>query len=359
MTLRLASSSTRWYTFSDTKSKITAMPAAISPNPRATTTDTSNQYDRDVDDFLRDLPLDNTIDTDATAPVKNVDEEIKVRKKRAPAPKLDENLLLSETGIPRLRRISKTRLKLKGKGHEFSDMARMLSMCQLWLDDMYPKAKFRDALAMVEKVGHSKRMQVMRRGWMDAAKPSRRQEDLDRVGADADLLGGLGAEDGQDGGQARDDIDDLFGEVEDAPTAGGSGHQQMASGDMPDDDELDALMAENEQAHAAPQPPRERRGPFDLDDEDDGPDADGLDALLNEQSSAKAAFQQRPTPSAQRNGPFDDGGDATDEDELDALLAAEPSAEAAPAKTPSVVQHREDHNFDDDEEAMVSMGGGW
>lgn len=47
-----------------------------------------------------------------------IDEEIKVVKKRQPIPKLDENRLLSDPGIPKLRRITKERLKFKGKGHE-------------------------------------------------------------------------------------------------------------------------------------------------------------------------------------------------------------------------------------------------
>ena len=47
-----------------------------------------------------------------------IDEEVKVRKPRPPVAKLDETRLLSEKGIPRLRRISKDRLRFKGKGHE-------------------------------------------------------------------------------------------------------------------------------------------------------------------------------------------------------------------------------------------------
>jgi hypothetical protein len=47
-----------------------------------------------------------------------IDEEIIVTKKRIPIPKLDENRLLSDPGIPRLRKISKERLRFKGKGHE-------------------------------------------------------------------------------------------------------------------------------------------------------------------------------------------------------------------------------------------------
>lgn len=49
-----------------------------------------------------------------------LDEEVKVSRKRAPVAKLDENKLLSQNGIPKLRKTakSKSKLNLKGKGHE-------------------------------------------------------------------------------------------------------------------------------------------------------------------------------------------------------------------------------------------------
>lgn len=47
-----------------------------------------------------------------------LDEEITVEKKRRPQPKLDVPRLISPTGIPRLQRITKERLRFKGKGHE-------------------------------------------------------------------------------------------------------------------------------------------------------------------------------------------------------------------------------------------------
>ncbi|OJJ46336.1 hypothetical protein ASPZODRAFT_66216 [Penicilliopsis zonata CBS 506.65] len=99
-----------------------------------------------------------------------LDEEVKVTKKRQPIAKLDEGRLLSQNGIPRLRRTAKSKLKLKGKGHEFSDAARILNFYQLWLDDLFPRAKFADGLAMIEKLGHSKRLQTMRREWIDEEK---------------------------------------------------------------------------------------------------------------------------------------------------------------------------------------------
>ena len=47
-----------------------------------------------------------------------IDEEIQVTKKKRVNVKLDEDRLLSQAGIPKLRRISKERLRFKGKGHE-------------------------------------------------------------------------------------------------------------------------------------------------------------------------------------------------------------------------------------------------
>lgn len=54
---------------------------------------------------------------------------------------------------------------------QYSDAARMLQLYQLWLDDLFPKAKFLDALAMVEKEGHKRRLQSERMGWINEGKP--------------------------------------------------------------------------------------------------------------------------------------------------------------------------------------------
>lgn len=41
----------------------------------------------------------------------------------------------------------------------------------MWLDELYPRAKFADGLAIIEKLGHTKRMQTMRREWINEGKP--------------------------------------------------------------------------------------------------------------------------------------------------------------------------------------------
>jgi len=59
-----------------------------------------------------------------------IDEEIIITKKRIPIPKLDDNRLLSDPGIPRLRKISKERLRFKGKGHEVcKHLSRVTTQC--------------------------------------------------------------------------------------------------------------------------------------------------------------------------------------------------------------------------------------
>ena len=54
---------------------------------------------------------------------------------------------------------------------QLSDAARLLNFYQLWLDDLFPRAKFADGLSIIEKLGHSKRLQTMRREWIDEEKP--------------------------------------------------------------------------------------------------------------------------------------------------------------------------------------------
>ncbi|CZT16071.1 uncharacterized protein RCC_01911 [Ramularia collo-cygni] len=283
-------------------------------------------FDGAVEDFLNDVPVrdsnaNSNQNTAAQEQARDEDQEVQVKKKRAPVPKLDENRLLSDAGIPRLRKIAKSRLKFRGKGHEFTDISRLLNTYQLWLDDLYPRAKFRDALGMVEKVGHSKRMQITRRAWLDDTKPNRQNlspepqtggaEDTTRPTADRE--------------------NSIFGDLErdSAPT----------SRDAPDDDELDALMADA----GAPRPKlAQSNGPFN----DDEPDDDELDALLAETAPAPpAAAAARPIT---QRGPFQQ--DSDDEDELDALMEEQAGLGT---KAPQV---ESSNDFADEEEIMAGMG---
>jgi replication fork protection complex subunit Csm3/Swi3 len=123
----------------------------------------------------------------------------------------------------------------------------MLNMYQLWLDDLYPRAKFADALAIIEKVGHTKRMQVDRKAWIDEGKPRQTTEqdedDLDLPVPDeaavqntAETMEGLEEDESATRAQAASD----------APVQRQSSAQPNA--EEPDEDELDALLAESEQS---------------------------------------------------------------------------------------------------------------
>lgn len=291
------------------------MPSAVSPP--SDDLDNLFNYDDAVDDFLKDLPLDknqqNPTNNNNTTrnQDKNIDEEITIRKKRAPIRKLDETLLQSGNGLPKLRKITKSRLKFRGKGYEFADMERMLSMYQLWLDELYPRAKFRDGLAMVEKLGHGKRMQVMRRAWLDGTKPSadvREPSPEVEVGGEDAVMTGLLPKEGRRSGIFDDDSEDEEAELavrrNNAPADNAPVQDAY---DAPDDDELDALMADNA---AVPKPvqaaPQRRKGPFD-DDEDE--DDDDLDALLAEQSGPVPGQTIPPQPPANDPRKEDDFAD--------------------------------------------------
>ncbi|KAK2007506.1 replication fork protection component Swi3 [Colletotrichum eremochloae] len=199
-----------------------------------------------------------------------LDEEVEVAKRvRVPRVKLDEARLLSENGIHKLRKRA-TNLRFKGRGHEFSDAARLLAFYQLWLDDLFPKAKFLDALAMVEKAGHKKQIALKRMDWINEGKPKPWEADEDKTEEGAkstaqkkDITPLAPAVRGTveerpimpEGGHMPDD-DDIYGATPLMPVIGWEQEQSKRPIEEPEDDDLDALMAEADaisQARAQPQ----------------------------------------------------------------------------------------------------------
>lgn len=166
---------------------------------------------------------------------------------------------------------------------------------------------------MVEKVGHSKRMQVTRRAWLDDTKPYRKE-----LTPPPEL-------------------------PVSETTAGGaaSGH---AVDDEPGADELDALMADAAGISMAERQASRVSGPFEEE-----PDEDELDALLaDHETTTKPPLLPKPA----HRMPFED---EPDDDELDALLAAETTSSARPSKTAATAEPQGDNDFADDEEAMRDM----
>ncbi|CAK1359867.1 unnamed protein product [Cercospora beticola] len=294
------------------------MPSAIASNPQAGSAqpdelDRLFNDDQAIEEFFNDLPRnvkDNNTEREQT---RDEDQEVQVKKKRTPIPKLDENRLLSDAGIPKLRKITKSRLKFRGKGHEFTDISNLLNTYQLWLDDLYPRAKFRDAVKMVEKVGHSKRMQVTRRAWLDDTKPYRKELTPPP-------------------------------ELPVSETTAGGAASRHAVDDEPGADELDALMADAADTSMAQRQVSRVSGPFEEES-----DEDELDALLaNHETTTKPPLQQK----LSRPMPFEN---EPDDGELDALLAAETTGSARPSKTAATAEPQGENDFADDEEAMRDM----
>ncbi len=260
-----------------------------------------------------------------------LDEEVKIIKKRKPVVKLDEARLLSQPGIPKLRALARSgstasRLRLKGKGHEYSDAAKLLGYYQLWLDNLYPRANFADGLQLVEKVGHGKRMQVIRKEWIDEGKPGygRNLEDRQTTRTEEKQNAMERAPEAEDdrsfdkqlqipskgntqnsifGNLDEGDEDDLFFNDPKITTTGPD--EEM---DEPDEDELDALLAEQSQTRD-PQPQQQQQQ-HELSEEDE----DDLDALLAGQPKLAGPGQDSAQMRQQNDSP-------PSEDELDALLA--------------------------------------
>ncbi|KAK5656612.1 hypothetical protein OQA88_4592 [Cercophora sp. LCS_1] len=275
-----------------------------------------------------------------------IDEEIEVGKKpRVPRVKLDETRLLSEKGIPKLRKVA-PKLKLKGKGHEFGDAARLLSFYQEWLDDLFPKATFLDSLAMVEKLGHKTTIRNERLRWIDEGrpKPAFDEDEEPREGSAAPRQPSRIApifEKSAARAKTPENSDDLFMDnIFDATPRTDAGTSKPAD-DVPEDDDLDALMAEaggtTASSSAAPAfGSIFGNGLPKKPSQSGAPDDDDLEALMAEaetSASAKPVAKPtmgtsifgdgRPKPSASGSG-----GDA-EEDDLDALMAE------AEAETPS------------------------
>lgn len=103
-----------------------------------------------------------------------LDEEVVIKKKRVVARLDEERLLEPRRGVPKLIQLSRERplhKTLRGKGHTVADMGKVLERYQFWCHEMFPKAKFRDALTMIRKVGNTKRMKMERRRFIDDLLP--------------------------------------------------------------------------------------------------------------------------------------------------------------------------------------------
>ncbi|KAL8913314.1 MAG: hypothetical protein Q9172_007314 [Xanthocarpia lactea] len=293
----------------------------MAPNRHLTGLDTSAEETGDMYNYTVNMQkVFSDVDVNMDAPIERqaaqlepkdsgdalgVDKAVEVRSKRQPVARLDEDRLLSQAGIPKLRRVAKERFRFKGKGHEYSDLARLLKFYQLWLDDLYPRAKFADGLAMIEKLGHKKRIQIMRREWIHEGKPREKYHDVDAP---------KGAE-----GVFR-------------PDSKPKNHETVG-----DNDRIDGTLETEQMSN--------------LHNEDLSGGFPHLDKTVNDE----------PETLFLSNDAIDN---QTPEDDLDALLAESADDNEGrqlvlsntPRRHEDLLQDRED-NFDDDLEALAEIGG--
>ncbi|KAF9564602.1 Swi3-domain-containing protein [Agrocybe pediades] len=111
---------------------------------------------------------------------KQAEEDGDEKKARRRLAKLDENRLLGPSGFPQLIKMTKD-FRVKGKGYEATDLNRLLQTYQYWTHQLYPKTQFRDTVERIEKLCHSRRMNVSLSVWRDEAhgKPTQQRDGSD------------------------------------------------------------------------------------------------------------------------------------------------------------------------------------
>lgn len=201
---------------------------------------------------------------------------------------------------------------------------------------------------MVEKAGHNKMMQKMRVDWINEGRPKstvtadggdddepagdQQEEPEAPAPRQADRIAPIFERTASGARPSTPPVDDLFGDdIYGATPIGARKNGRAAeTGGEPDQDELDALMAEMEQAPSVSARP-----------------SGGATKSIFGDGKPKPAEKPKPTE--------------PDDDDLDALMA-EAEAEQGPARAP--VAHASNSkaappDFNEEEEAMAEMDGLW
>ncbi|KAM6500478.1 Replication Fork Protection Component Swi3 domain containing protein [Amanita muscaria] len=164
------------------------------------------------------------------------------KKARQKPVRLDEGLLLSSKGFQQLIKHTKD-FKIKGKGHEVTDLNRLLQIYQFWTHQLHPKTQFRDTVSRIEKLCHSRRMLSALSVWRDEAHG--------KLDTDGQLSGDDHNEDLE--AQAHDQVSTPSANVPPSspssraashpPTSDVESEPSNAVDELPDDD-MDALIQE-------------------------------------------------------------------------------------------------------------------
>uniref|UniRef100_A0A182MLM6 TIMELESS-interacting protein n=1 Tax=Anopheles culicifacies TaxID=139723 RepID=A0A182MLM6_9DIPT len=130
------------------------------------------------DDELPDGDGDGENDDAAGGPSKPVQVEMKKKTVKHPRNMLNEAKLCGPRGIIALKDHFKD-FKFRGKGHEASDLNRLMRHYEHWAHRLYPKFHFDDCMAKIEKLGHKKQVQM----YMNKYRSGLLQQELDEAAA--------------------------------------------------------------------------------------------------------------------------------------------------------------------------------
>uniref|UniRef100_A0A182WGA1 TIMELESS-interacting protein n=1 Tax=Anopheles minimus TaxID=112268 RepID=A0A182WGA1_9DIPT len=130
------------------------------------------------DDELPDGDGEAENDDAADGPSKPVQVEVKKKTVKHPRNMLNEAKLCGPRGIIALKDHFKD-FKFRGKGHEASDLNRLMRHYEHWAHRLYPKFHFDDCMTKIEKLGHKKQVQM----YMNKYRSGQLQQELDEAAA--------------------------------------------------------------------------------------------------------------------------------------------------------------------------------
>ncbi|RKP08047.1 replication fork protection component Swi3-domain-containing protein [Thamnocephalis sphaerospora] len=268
------------------------------------------------------------------------------RRRAQPLPKLDAERLLSEEGLPLLKEQAR-KIRLAGKGHERSDLRKILSFYEKWAHQLYPRFGFEEFAMRAEAVCHTRRMQMALAAWRDEMRGS-----LDDTHADAQE--GESATVGQTAQSTSADevADALFSDamnIDDELRLLDEAQAAEAMEAEEDEDEL-AAMYEAETQNVADRPLHVASATTKAAKDASMPVAGALSTARS--PSPDAPLQRR---GVRRTAPANKWLASDDEDEADAEThtnTVPPAKSSSPPSMPVVAPGKTSPPDEDDEDAM-------
>ncbi|KAH3678568.1 hypothetical protein WICMUC_001377 [Wickerhamomyces mucosus] len=120
-------------------------------------------------DSVLGLELNNSNIEGSTLLGENNNDDGSIKKSRRSIAKLTEEMLLSSKGLKYIRTNShKIRKRLnKSRDDDYKNLTNFLQFYQIWGHNLFPKAKFKDFLTLIEKLGPRRDIKDQRQQWIN------------------------------------------------------------------------------------------------------------------------------------------------------------------------------------------------